>query len=697
MADVLQQVHQGRRRRISSNSSLNAEEYEDEALDPRIQVELEKLNKASDDINKLELELDDARASFRQVLSDSIQKLNVLAKKLGNCVDKARPYYEARHRAKEVHMETHKAALRYERACSMHEAAKEMVQLAEQGYQRREDDSDPAWQEMLNHATMKVNEAELERMESEAEHQRTMMVFKEGEARVQQLQRELKRAITKSNLTTRRSFLQLSNIANRHWLEIIPYFEMKARFNQIMEDQKGRVSRLEEDVTSSKSLYSQALHSLEAISDDIHRQRLEKQTQIRLGVRGAGVGAESPSPPPQGGQIRMDGSVTPHTSSCYDMTEYSLTNQALSKVSPNSPSHSMSDTCISVKNFKPPSIIHSSRDEARRASYRCAIENKQNSIQSPTSGESIRSADYEEDFDVPCLEEEYMALPPRRKSSTQISTQVQKKAVLAESEEEIFPWNENKKMQSKPIDIKQEPCLSSSPGSPSYLVQRHLTSSHSTPDDSSVTSSSPSTPKQKSKLQGLILRVNPIMEPLSQVYPQTRQKDATQQYSHHQEALAPDNPHLVQTRAHRTSSLPLERTSFKDADSENLVQVSKPGKKLHTPDSKELNTQIDRLNSLRLPESVDSGDDNSDTESIASTGPMLDDDQVEYLTLDFSEQAKLPSPSCTPALQRQSWSRISLPPRLNYLEPYIEKSRTDLPKKTANTDVADSSAEESNI
>lgn len=39
----------------------------------------------------------------------------------------------------------------------MHEAAKEMVQLAEQGYTQREDSSDPAWQEMLNHATMKVS------------------------------------------------------------------------------------------------------------------------------------------------------------------------------------------------------------------------------------------------------------------------------------------------------------------------------------------------------------------------------------------------------------------------------------------------------------------------------------------------------------------------------------------------------------
>ena len=56
----------------------------------------------------------------------------------------------------QVHVETQKAAYMFERACSMHEAAKEMVQLAEQGYMQREDSTDPAWQEMLNHATMKV-------------------------------------------------------------------------------------------------------------------------------------------------------------------------------------------------------------------------------------------------------------------------------------------------------------------------------------------------------------------------------------------------------------------------------------------------------------------------------------------------------------------------------------------------------------
>lgn len=79
------------------------------------------------------------------------------------------------------------------------------------------------------------------------------------------------------------------------------------------QDHKRAVSRLEEDVSSTKALYSQALRSLEAISDDIHRQRLERRQKLQLGVRGAGVGAEAPSPPPpswEKGNTTFDNNVT---------------------------------------------------------------------------------------------------------------------------------------------------------------------------------------------------------------------------------------------------------------------------------------------------------------------------------------------------------------------------------------------------
>lgn len=58
-----------------------------------------------------------------------------------------------------------------------------------------------------------VNEAEEERLRSEREHMRVTHACQEAEARVQMLQKSLKRAIVKSK----------------------PYFELKAQFNQILE------------------------------------------------------------------------------------------------------------------------------------------------------------------------------------------------------------------------------------------------------------------------------------------------------------------------------------------------------------------------------------------------------------------------------------------------------------------------------
>lgn len=95
-------------------------------------MELEKLNSSTNEINRLEVDLDvsssgfieadelrdqalnhlifvlvlfmlqDARAKFRQLLCDTTLQIDALGKKLGSCVERARPYYEARMKSKEV-------------------------------------------------------------------------------------------------------------------------------------------------------------------------------------------------------------------------------------------------------------------------------------------------------------------------------------------------------------------------------------------------------------------------------------------------------------------------------------------------------------------------------------------------------------------------------------------------------------------
>ncbi|XP_051271311.1 SH3 domain-binding protein 5-like [Dicentrarchus labrax] len=260
----------------------------EEELDPRIQEELEHLNQASDEINKLELQLDDARSSYRRILTDSARKLNAQGSQLGACIDKARPYYESRRLAKEAQQETQKAALRYERAVSMHTAAREMVYVAEQGLLADRNTMDPTWQEMLNHATSKVNEAEEERLRSEREHQRVTQLCQDAEARVQTLQKALKKVILKSK----------------------PYFELKAQFNHILEEQKAKVVQLEEQVAKVKTRYSVALRNLEQISEQIHAQRgrirVSRGSPAVCGGRSSPVGAEA--------EVRA--TIGVHVSSC---------------------------------------------------------------------------------------------------------------------------------------------------------------------------------------------------------------------------------------------------------------------------------------------------------------------------------------------------------------------------------------------
>ncbi|XP_026321048.1 SH3 domain-binding protein 5-like [Hyposmocoma kahamanoa] len=237
-----------------------------EALDPRVQIELERLNSATDEINRLEVELDEARLAFRRLLAEGHLRIQQLTKKLGNSVHKARPYYEARFRANITSSELQKATLAYDKANSAHAAAREMVYLAEQGLARLAEGSeggltlDPAWQEMLNHATQRVNQAEADRAHTAVTQRTKAAAHRAASALVQQLQSGLKRHIAKSR----------------------PYFEEKARINTALEAQKARIQTLEEQVCEAKQQYSSALRNLERISDEIHRHRSRRMSEKHI-------------------------------------------------------------------------------------------------------------------------------------------------------------------------------------------------------------------------------------------------------------------------------------------------------------------------------------------------------------------------------------------------------------------------------
>lgn len=227
-------------------------------LDPRIQIELENLNTATDNINRLEIELEEANATFRILLNESTRRLKVLSKKLGTCIEKSRPFHEAAEKARSAQIECQAAAVQFQRAHEHYAAAKETVALAEQRFMSgsHEWKFDNAWQEMLNHATIKVAAAEQHKTECNAEHQRRAAVFSAAEARASQLEDQLRRAVIKSR----------------------PYFEEKQICQDQLQTQKERIEELQQCVAQAKRRYAQALKALEEISEEIHRARKLQQT-----------------------------------------------------------------------------------------------------------------------------------------------------------------------------------------------------------------------------------------------------------------------------------------------------------------------------------------------------------------------------------------------------------------------------------
>ncbi|XP_041104035.1 SH3 domain-binding protein 5-like [Polyodon spathula] len=243
---------------------------EEEEVDPRIQGELEKLNQSTDDINRWETELEEARQKFRSVLVEATVKLDELVKKIGKTVEESKPYWEARRVARQAQLEAQKATQDFQRATEVLRAAKETIALAEQ--RLLEDDQrqfDSAWQEMLNHATQRVMEAEQTKTRSELVHKETAAKYNAAMSRMKQLEKKLKRAINKSK----------------------PYFELKAKYYLQLEQLKKNVDKLQAKLSLAKGTYKTALKNLEMISDEIH----ERRRSSAMGPRGRGVGAEGDS------------------------------------------------------------------------------------------------------------------------------------------------------------------------------------------------------------------------------------------------------------------------------------------------------------------------------------------------------------------------------------------------------------------
>lgn len=292
---------------------------EDEEVDPRIQGELEKLNQSTDDINRWESELEDYRQRFRAVLAEATVKLEEQMKRIGRSVDDSKPYWEARKVARQAQIEAQKATQEFQRAVEILRAAKETIALAEE--RLLEEDSrqfDSAWQEMLNHATQRVMEAEQTRTRSEAEHRKTAANYNSCISHMRQLEKKLKRSINKSR----------------------PYFELKSKYYVQLEQLKRQVDERQAKLVVAKAEYRTALGNLESISEEIHAQR----RSLALGTREQGVGAEKDTTHEDIDNFKMD-------SDGLSMISMSIGEEG----SHSSGSEEEADTCSNSSHQTPPS------------------------------------------------------------------------------------------------------------------------------------------------------------------------------------------------------------------------------------------------------------------------------------------------------------------------------------------------------
>ncbi|KAM8870318.1 SH3 domain-binding protein 5b isoform 2-T3 [Spinachia spinachia] len=191
---------------------------------------------------------------------------------MGRSVEESKPYWEARRLARQAQLEAQKATQDFQGASEVLRAAKETISLAEQRLlEEDERQFDSAWQEMLNHATQRVMEAEHTKTRSELLHKETAAKYAAAIGRLKQLEKKLKRTINKSK----------------------PYFEMKAKYYLQLENLKKDVDERQAKLCEAKGEYKAALRNLEKISEEIH----ERRRSSTMGSRGCGVGAEGDGAP----------------------------------------------------------------------------------------------------------------------------------------------------------------------------------------------------------------------------------------------------------------------------------------------------------------------------------------------------------------------------------------------------------------
>ncbi|TGZ57827.1 hypothetical protein CRM22_009873 [Opisthorchis felineus] len=250
-----------------------------------VESQLDILNQTAPQINQLENNLLAARATYQNTLTEHSSRLNAIGKRLGKCVQRARPYYDAKAKQAELTREIQRATERYNRANDLLTASCQTLSKLENATPTgTRQVGDVVSLEALNQCIFKVNEAKREALEAKEQHERLLGTYNDTEKSIHNMERRLKMDIKKAQL----------------------YFSTKQRFDERMQEAKLRVESCADRVNLCKSLYAEAMLKLEQISESLHDTRRRKTLDLGTNskflhddgspsplVRGQGVGADS--------------------------------------------------------------------------------------------------------------------------------------------------------------------------------------------------------------------------------------------------------------------------------------------------------------------------------------------------------------------------------------------------------------------
>ncbi len=401
---------------------------------------------------------------------------------------------------------------------------------------------------------------------------------------------------------------------------------------------------MEDCVTEAKKTYALALQNLEAISDEIHRQRREASLRREMGVRGSGVGAESPSPPPHVEQASMD-----TQSSCskrHSMEVEVRDDSAKVRLRPRS-NHSESEVGQEQSQLSPSQLQEDFVLYLQKEGDKFFVKNDM--LPSARPGGSSRPTAIT--FQVA----DHDPLGATGRTTPNNITGVERRDVMVYSEPGVSNPSDRQSVQGAPhgghttvakrVDISSSVIRSSSQGSlrtvPSALQHKSATVDELLQGQGNVSVQKPRPLSERPPY----VRVTAVSPTARSSTPVSPTESSEMEFKGISEQTRQTNEEIMASlqRAKGLGSATSSRTSMS----------SRP---------------FLRPNPRSRDDLLDDGDTESISGSFASAS-MLDDDQIESLMMETGEYSRFLEQ--LDEREAKKWKRRSLPAKLGYLEGHM--------------------------